>query len=129
MTQGFDEYWDKENVRFDDSYHKHKETYDLGAASRQAEIDKIKSDNQLFESQIGQVCVKWKEVAEKRQAEIDELQKRLAMYEREGYKLVPVDELLRKVQNIRALNTGEYASDEIEENVCEIESMIGACDD
>lgn len=48
---------------------------------------------------------------------------------RQGYKLVPVDELLRKVQNIRALNTGEYASDEIEENVCEIESMIGACDD
>ena len=59
MTQGFDEYWDKENVRFDDSYHKHKETYDLGAASRQAEID--------------------------------ELQKRLAMYERQGYKLVPIN--------------------------------------
>ena len=44
---------------------------------------------------------------------------------RQGYKLVPVDELLRKAQNIRALNTGEYASDEIEENVCEIEIMIG----
>lgn len=49
-----------------------------------------------------------------------------ASAQREGYKLAPVDELLRKVQNIRALNTGEYASDEIEENVCEIEAMIGA---
>lgn len=48
---------------------------------------------------------------------------------REDYKLVPVGELLRKAQNIRALNTGEYASDEIEENVCEIEAMIGAVDE
>lgn len=44
---------------------------------------------------------------------------------RRCYRLVPVNELLRKAQNIRALNTGEYASDEIEENVCEIEAMIG----
>lgn len=44
---------------------------------------------------------------------------------RQGYKIVPVNELIRKAQNIRALNTGEYASDEIEENVCEIEAMIG----
>lgn len=41
MAQGFDEYWDKENVRLDDGYHKHKETYDLGAVSRQVEIDEL----------------------------------------------------------------------------------------
>lgn len=38
----FDEYWSKNHVRFDDSILKHQETFELGAQSRQAEIDNLK---------------------------------------------------------------------------------------
>lgn len=48
----FDEYWDKENVRFDDSYHKHKETYDLGAASRQDEVSKLQAEVDKLQKRI-----------------------------------------------------------------------------
>lgn len=112
MTQGFDE-WFKETGSL-----LPRRAYMAGAASRQAEINALSALGEMSEQKIDDLVLR-----------NIELQKRLDMYEREGYKLVPVDELLRKVQNIRALNTGEYASDEIEENVCEIESMIGAYDD
>lgn len=79
MTQSFDElFWnrfDTLNKDTDLAYNfgseSYNEGYKAGAASRQAEIDKVKSNNQFSESQIGQACVKWKEIAEKRQAEID----------------------------------------------------------
>lgn len=35
-------------------------------------------------------------------------------------------DLLRKMHNIRDLNSGEYHSDEIEENICAVEAMIEA---
>lgn len=43
-----------------------------------------------------------------------------------GFVLVSIDDLARAAQNIRELNSGEYYSEEIEENVCAIETMIEA---
>lgn len=44
----------------------------------------------------------------------------------DGFVVVPIDDLARVAQNILELNNGEYYSEEIEENVCTIESMIKA---
>jgi hypothetical protein len=44
----------------------------------------------------------------------------------DGFVLVSIDDLARAAQNIRELNSGEYYSEEIEENVCAIETMIEA---
>lgn len=48
-----------------------------GQQSKQAEIDKRLSDYQLEISQVGQACVRWKEVAEGKQAEVDVLNAKL----------------------------------------------------
>lgn len=71
---GFEEYCKKNQYSL---YQTRSQAFTLGAASRQAEIDKIKSDHQLVESQLGQACIKWREISEKRQAEIDELEAKL----------------------------------------------------
>jgi hypothetical protein len=44
----------------------------------------------------------------------------------DGFVLVSIDDLARAAQNIRELNSGEYYSEEVEENVCAIETMIEA---
>lgn len=98
MTQGFDEYWDKENVRFDDGYHKHKETYELGAASRQAEIDLL--EKETIETQCflnRQNCIK--------QAEINELKREL--------------DILQGMHNAVSLTAGELIDerDELQKRI------------
>ena len=70
----FNEIWDNDGFLSSCSRADAEHFYNAG---QQSKIDKLKSDNQLSESQIGQACVKWKEIAEKRQAKIDELQKKL----------------------------------------------------
>ena len=65
-------------------------SYEAGAASRQAEIDELKSvitKQQIQMLQIQQSC----SGCDSRDLLIDELQKRLAVYERQGYKLVPIN--------------------------------------
>lgn len=44
----------------------------------------------------------------------------------DGFVVVHIDALARAAQNIRELNNGEYYSEEIEENVCNIEAIIEA---
>ena len=68
MKESFDEFLAKRGY-IRGYKHEYQVAYDYGAASRQEEISKL-------------------------QAEIDELRKRLAEYEREGYKLVPVEPLI-----------------------------------
>ena len=51
--------------------------YEAGQQSKQAEIDKRFSGYQLEVSQVGQACVKWKEIAEGKQAEIDGLKSKV----------------------------------------------------
>ena len=50
-----------------------EDAFKAGQQSKQAEIDKRFSGYQLEVSQVGQACVKWKEIAEGKQAEIDAL--------------------------------------------------------
>lgn len=58
-----------------------------------------------------------------KQAEVDELRKRLTMYERESYKLVPVSELQKYVNSIRHYNnSGDY--DRIEYDLTSIENVF-----
>lgn len=57
----------------DIGYREMKKAFEAGQQSKQAEIDKRLSDYQLEVSQVGQACVKWKEIAEGKQAEIDAL--------------------------------------------------------
>ena len=64
MKESFDEFLAKRGY-IRGYKHDYQVSYDYGAASRQEEISKL-------------------------QAEIDELRKRLAEYEREGYNLVPL---------------------------------------
>lgn len=52
-------------------------SYEAGQQSKQAEIDKRLSDYQLEVSQVGQACVKWKEITEGKQAEIDDLKNKI----------------------------------------------------
>ena len=73
----FDKWWEENYMNVSANRTEAEDIYNLGVESQQAKIDKLKSDNQLSESQIGQACVKWKEIAEKRQAKIDELQEQL----------------------------------------------------
>lgn len=87
----FDE-WNKYNLGYTG-----KQAFEAGQQSRQAEIDKLNSDNQLSESQIGQSCVKWKEISEKRQAEIDELLSRLKTIN--DYQGLIYDELMKHESN------------------------------
>ena len=47
----------------------------------------------------------------------------------DGFVVVHIDALARAAQNIRELNNGEYYSEEIEENVCNIEAIIEAQDE
>ena len=56
--------------------HDYQVAYDYGVASQQKEVSKL-------------------------QAEIDELRKRLAVYERDGYKLVPVEPLVPNSEELK----------------------------
>lgn len=62
--------------------------------------------------------------SQSKQAEVDELRKRLNMYEREGYKLVPVE------PTKDMLNSGyRVKHDKIIDLGSVYKAMIGACDD
>lgn len=80
----FDKWWEENYMNVSADRTEAEDIYNLGVESQQAKIDKLKSDNQLSESQIGQACVKWKEIAEKRQAEIDEMQEQLRIEREQG---------------------------------------------
>lgn len=80
----FDKWWEENCMTLSSDRTEAEDIYNLGVESQQAKIDKLKSDNQLSESQIGQACVKWKEIAEKRQAEIDEMQEQLRIEREQG---------------------------------------------
>lgn len=65
-----------------------------------------------------------------KQAEVDELRKRLTMYEREGYKLVPVEptqEMISAGMGVFSfpLDNGRFSDCEL---IFSYREMIGACD-
>lgn len=97
----FDKWWEENYMNVSSDRTEAEDIYNLGVESQQAKIDKLKSDNQLSESQIGQACVKWKEIAEKRQAKIDILEVQLRGAEERAklildHKNKMVDELQKK---------------------------------
>jgi hypothetical protein len=84
--KSFDE-WYKEAKKSNDDGFSAKDFFEAGQQSKQAEVDELidtiktsaESEMYLFDE------------LQKVKGERDELQKRLTMYEREGYKLVPVE--------------------------------------
>lgn len=73
----FEEWWDKNGELYRRPTPDERYLFESGQQSKQAEIDKGLSDYQLEVSQVGQSCVKWKEIAEGKQAEIDALEERI----------------------------------------------------
>lgn len=124
MTESFDEFLAKRGY-IRGYKHDYQVAYDYGVASRQEEVcrlqdevDELKAMNdQLLIENISYRDKKWDNneaysegqasMYNIKQKEIDELRKRLAAYEREGYKLVPIEPLIPNSEELKLGVTSE----------------------